>query len=191
MKRFLIVIPVVLFIILAACGSDNTVNPDVGTMVAQTQTAKMVTATPTTTHVPSQAAIVNALNGALRGADPLEEGFDARFNIIDIVFEVNGNPPFTDKIIIHIECEYVYKQTCTAERSFVVLMHVFQKEGVRNKVIEQIPETIKTVQVKVFDNRNNRSQIGVVEALWQDVLAYGKGEITGDQLAVRAKRLTP
>jgi hypothetical protein len=191
-KRFFAVIPIILFILLGACGAaGNVVSPDVGTFVAQTQTATMWTPTPTVpspTSVPKEAVIVDALNGVLRGGDPLEEAIDAKFYITDIGFDTSGNPPIIITMRVHVECEWVLKPTCTTERAFVVLMHALEREGVRKKIIEQIPITIEFVQVTALDHM---SQIGIIEIRWQDVLAFTNGEITGDQLAARVNRFNP
>jgi hypothetical protein len=67
-------------------------------------------------------------------------------------------------------------------------MHALEREGVRKKIIEQIPITIEFVQVTALDHM---SQIGIIEIRWQDVLAFTNGEITGDQLAARVNRFNP
>lgn len=192
MKRFLVVIPICLFFILGACGAPtNQWDPSVGTFVAQTQTATMWTATPVTpspTPIPNEAVIVTELNGVLRGADPLGEALDAKFYVTDIGFDTNGNPPITNTIRIHVECEWVLKPSCTAERAFVVLLHAFEKDGVRKKIVEQIPSTIEIMRVRVFDHM---VQIGMLEIPWQVLLEFANGDITGDQLAARVKRLNP
>lgn len=192
MKRFLAIIPIILFILLAACGvSDDQVVPSVGTSVAETQTAVMWTATPITpspTPVPHEAVIVDTFNSVMRGADPLQEAIDAKFFITDIGFDAGGNPLVLITMRIDVECEWVLKPSCTTERAFVVLMHAFEKENVRKKIIEQVPVTIEYVQVIALDHM---SQIGLIEVRWQDVLAFITGGITGDQLAARVVRNIP
>jgi hypothetical protein len=89
---------------------------------------------------------------------------------------------------IQIECEWVLKPACTAERAFVVLMHAFENNGARKKMIEQMPPTIQFVQVNVTDHM---APIGAIVVRWPDVIAFTSNEITGDQLAVRAIRLNP
>ena len=192
MKRFLVLIPIFLIIFIGACSAPgDQLDPRVSTFVVQTQTATMWTPTPITPTVtiePKEAIIVDALNSVLRGADPLEEVLDARFYVTDIGFDLNGNPPVTTTMRIHVECEWVVEHSCTTERAFVVLMHVFEREGVRKKIIEQIPTTIELISVMAFDHL---SPIGTMEIRWQDILAFTNGEITGDQLAVRVTRFNP
>ncbi|MBI3151232.1 MAG: hypothetical protein HYZ21_03815 [Chloroflexi bacterium] len=192
MKRFLPVLPVFVLIFFSSCGVESsTVSPDTGTAVGLTQTAAMWTATPITpspTTLPNQAVIVDALNGALRGSDPLRDALDAKFHVADVGFDANGNPPLLITLRVHVECEWVIRPACTPERAFVVLIHAFEKEGVRKKVVEQIPTTIEFIQVDAFDHM---TQIGSLGIRWQDVLAFTKGEITSDQLAVRVIHFSP
>jgi hypothetical protein len=191
MKRFLIIIPILLFIALAACDSGTPSNDSQATSVIKSLTATMWTATPNTptpTTLPNQAIIINALNAVLRGSDPLGEALDTKFFVTDIGFSVEGNPPTTKKMLISVECEWVFKPSCTAERTFVVLMHAFEKDEARKKVVDQVPATLETVQVRAS---YHMGQLGMMEIKWKDLLQFGNGEITGDQLAVRSTRLTP
>lgn len=192
MKRLLAIIPLLLFLFINACGVDNSaVLPEVGTNVALTQTATMWTPTPITpspTPSPNQAVIVDALNSALRGADPLGEAIDAKFHVADVGFSTNGNPPILFTLRVHVECEWIIKSSCTTERAFVVLIHALENKEVRKKVIEQIPTTIEFAQIDAFDHM---VQIGSLAIRWEDVLSYTRGEINGDQLAVRVIRFNP
>jgi hypothetical protein len=131
------------------------------------------------------AVIVNTLNAALRGADPLSETIDAKFTVTDVGFNNLGQPPVPFAIHIHVECEWVSRPSCTLERAFVELVHVFEREGVRKKVMEQIPDTVRILQVKAFDHLK---LIGVAEVAWDDLLAFANNEITGEQLATRLTR---
>jgi len=192
MKPFFVIIIILLFVSIGACAVPNDqLDPSAVTFVVQTQTAAMWTPTPITpspTIVPKQAVIVDALNGAIRGADPLMEALDAKFYVTDIGFDMSGNPSATTTLRINVECEWVLERSCTVERAFVVLMHAFQREDVRNKVKEQVPKTIEAVQVIAFDHMN---QIGTMTSQWKDIMAFANGNITGDQLAYRVVRSNP
>jgi hypothetical protein len=192
MKRFLVVIPIFLLIVLGACGTaSGQVNSEMGTAVAQTQTASIWTPTPVTpspTTVPKGAVIVDALNNVVRDSDPLGSAIDVKFYITDVGFDPAGNPPIMTTMRIQIECEWVLKPACTTERAFVVLMHAFENNGARKKMIEQMPPTIQFVQVNATDHL---APIGAIVVRWQDVIAFTSNDITGDQLAVRAIRLNP
>jgi hypothetical protein len=200
MKQFLLLTFIMLFIVLGACSAlssqlngqlDGQIDPIIITYVAQTQTATAWTptpVTPTATAVPNQVTIVNVLNDALRGADPLGEALDARFSVTDIGFDMSGNPSVTNKIRISIDCEWVYKSSCSVERTFVVLLHALKKDGIRKKINEQLPETIAILQIVAFDRMQ---PIGRMEILWRDLLSFAENEITGEQLAARATPIRP
>lgn len=185
MRRFFVVIPVFLFIMLGACGG---VDSHTFQMVIETQTATMWTpipVTPTPSDVPKAAMVLNTLNDEFRkDADSLERTLDAHFSIIDLGFDLSGNPRATTTLRIHVECDWVLKSSCTEQRAFIVFAHVFKamKAGVRQKIIQQVPKTVSVVQIKAF---NRMSQIGIVEIGWQDLLAFTNNEITGEQLAAR------
>jgi hypothetical protein len=187
-KRFLVVAPIFLFMLGACNAFGPQADPNAGASVAQTQTAA---APPTAagTPVPKVAVIVNAFNGALRGADPLEETLDAKFSVTDIGFDISGDPPAITTLRVHVECECLKtKSSCSTERAFVAVAHVFEKDGVRKKILEQIPKTVQVMQVRAFDRMQ---PIGIIEVSWQDLLAFANGEITGEQLGARIIRLTP
>lgn len=192
-KKLFLVIPVCLLLVLGACDAVGSpkLDPSLIAFVAQTQTATSWTPTPVTpspTPVPKQAVIVNALNDVLRGADPLAEALDAKFSVTDVAFIMEGKPSVTTKVQVNVECEWIFKSSCTVERAFVVLLHVLEKDGVRKKVVEQIPQTVKALQVRALDHMN---QVGVVEISWKNLLAFADGEITGDQLAARTSLINP
>ena len=114
MKRFLVIIPIFLFIVLAACEGDGSVSSSLGTKVAQTQTATMWTpapVTPTPTHIPNTSVIVNALNDVLRGGDALGETLDAKFYVRDVEFDPSGDTAVKNKIKISVECDWVFKSS--------------------------------------------------------------------------------
>jgi hypothetical protein len=185
-------IPVCFFVLLSACAEITVTVPDeVGTAVAETQTAKMWSPTPVTpsaTPVPNPLVILDALNGALRGADPLREVMDAKFYVADVGFDANGNPPLIITLRISVECEWIMHPSCTTERAFVEVIHVFEKEGVHKKIVEHMPASIEFIQVVAFDHFN---QNGTLIVRWQDVLAYIEGKISPEQLAAYVLPFSP
>jgi len=185
MKRFLVVVPIFLF----ALGACNAFSPQPDPNAAAAAAAQtQVAAPPAGTPVPKVAVIVNTLNGALHGADPLEETLDVKFSVIDAGFEVSGDPVAITTLSVHVECECIKtKSTCTTERAFTAVAHVFEKDGIRKKILEQIPETLQVMQIRAFDRMQ---PIGIIEVSWSDLLAFANGEITGDQLGARITRFT-
>jgi len=193
MRRFLVIIPIFLFVLLGACSNTRggEIDPTIGAFVAQTQTATMWTPapiTPTPSVAPKQALIVKALNDEFqKQADPLEETLDAKFSIIDIGFDLSGSPPATTTMQVHVECEWISRPSCTEARAFIVFARAFKgvKPGVRQKIIEQVPETVLIVQIRAFDHMN---EIGIIEITWECLLSFANDEITGEQLAARTIR---
>lgn len=77
MKRLLPFFPVFLFFFLNACGNAaSVVPPNMGTAVAETQTAMVWTPTISPTPDPNESKIVEWLNAELLNADPLEQTLD-------------------------------------------------------------------------------------------------------------------
>lgn len=192
MRRILPIVPVCFFIFLSACADVTvTVADEVGTAVAQTQTATMWTSTPITpsaTPVPNPLVILDALNGALRGADPLGEVMDAKLYVTDVGFDANGNPPLIITLRISVECEWIMHPSCSTERAFVEVIHALEKEGIRKKIVEHMPASVEFIQVVAFDHFN---QSGTLIVRWQDVLAYFDGKISPEQLAAYVLPFSP
>ena len=189
MKRLLVLIPVFLFIFLSSCSNLGPVDQRVGTMVAQTQTAAVWTPAPIITAVPNQVLILDTLNSGMQGVDRLDEAIDAKFNVSDIAFESYHNSPFTNLLQIQVECDGVStKPSCTAERAFVVFVHVFTDKKIRSKIIKEIPVTITIIQIKAV---NHRLPLGTIEIELADLSAFFDGHITGDQLAARTTPINP
>ena len=72
--------------------------------------------------------------------------------------------------------------------TFLVLMNTFSfNEKVIERVLNQIPITIHTMEMLAFDQM---IQTGTIIITWNDVLAYAWGDITGNQLGSRIFRTT-
>jgi hypothetical protein len=189
MKRLLVVVPILLLVMLGACsGPGSGLDPHTGTLVAQTQTASVWTPTPLVTAVPNQVLILDTLNSGMRGVDGLDEAIDAKFNVADIAFESYRNSSVTNLLRVQVECEWISKPSCTAERAFVVFVHAFAGKKIRPKIIKEIPVTITIIQIKALDHL---APIGTVEIDLADLSAYLDGHITCDQLVARMRRTNP
>jgi hypothetical protein len=182
-------------ILLISCSGDiipdTGISPDVGTKVAETQTASMWTATPTTptaTPVPDQVKIIESLNNFIRGHNPLSEAIDAKFYVTDVTFEETINPPVKTSLWITVECEYLYHSSCTAERAFVVVLEALQHEKTRNKLMEQVPSTVRNLKVFALERMH---LIGVIDIPWSDAIAFAEGRLLPEQLAGRISHSYP
>jgi hypothetical protein len=184
LKRLLPFVPMLVFV---ACVPDIS-SPEIQNAVIQSLTATMWTstpATPTATPEPNTGRIVDILNNAMLGADPLGETIDAKFSVIDAQIILDEVTQQATILRIHVECEWVFSDSCTPEQTFVVLMHALTKK-VLEKMSPQIPPTVHTLQVMAFDRM---VQTGMVVSMWNDVMDYVTGKISGNQLGARITRL--
>src|ERR1051325_12164896 len=114
MKRLLLVLPLVLLLLLNACGNYPVggISPSDGTAVGKTQTATVWTPTISPTPPPDQSKIVEWLNSELSDTDSLEQALVARYRIFDVSFPIGSNGLATImRIDIRCECS-TYGQCC-------------------------------------------------------------------------------
>ena len=180
----------VCLILLNACGDSlipiTGINDEVGTQVAQTQTASAWTATPITpspTNVPDKAKIVNILNDNIRNEDKLAELVEAEYYVAKVDFIASGNPNYYTTMRIEVICESLLQRTCTAERGFVILMHGFEsaygKDKQRDVISSQVPQTIQTLDVIV--ELAHAGSIGKFTVGWNNVKAFARGNLSPEQ----------
>ena len=185
-KRLLPFLPMLVFV---ACTPDVS-SPDIQNAVIQSLTATMWTPTPhtpTATPEPNTGKIVDILNNAMLGADPLGETIDAKFSVIDAQIVLDDVTQQATTLRVHVECEWVFSDSCTPEQTFVVLMRALTiNEKVLEKISPQIPPTVHTLQMVAFDRM---VQTGMVVSSWNDVMDYAIGRISGNQLGSRITRL--
>ena len=185
-KRLLPFLPMVVFI---ACAPDIS-SPDIQNAVIQSLTATIWTPTPltpTATPEPNTGRIVDILNNAMLGADPLGETIDAKFSVIDAQIILDDVTKQATTLRVHVECEWVFNNSCTPEQTFVVLMRALTiNEKVLEKISPQIPQTVHMLQMVAFDRM---VQTGMVVSSWNDVMDYAIGRISGNQLGSRITRL--
>jgi hypothetical protein len=174
-------------ILLVACMPDISA-PEIQHAVIQTLTATVLTPTPSATPEPNTVGIVDILNIAIRGADPLEETIDAKFSVIDASVIMDRATNQATTLSIHADCEWVFSDGCTPEQTFVVLMRALRtNDKIIKKLCDDIPSTIRTLQVVTFDRMTQR---GVLGASWNDIVDYAIGKINGNQLGSRIVRLS-
>lgn len=184
MKRFLLLIPIFLLMLLNACGNTTAnISPAEGTAVGQTQTAVAWTPTTSPTPDPNEAKIVEWLNTELSSADPLEQTLDAKYQVVDASFPTAPNGLST-VFRVDVRCECVTNtQCCIPERTFVVIIGAMKNRA--DKIIEQVPGTVNEVKVVCNDHM---TQLGVMSAWWSDLKGYLLDQINGYQLGSRVFR---
>jgi len=145
--------------------------------------------TPTVTPIPNTGKIVDILNDGIVRIDPLAESIEAKFNVIDAQITYDSPTNTAGTLSIHIECEWIFSNSCTLERAFIVLMHAFTaNDKTFGKITEQVPITVHTLQVV---NYNHMTKIGMIIVPWTDIVEYANGNINGSQLGLRITRLVP
>lgn len=185
MKRLLPIAPIVLYIFLNACTSNevSAVAPSIGTAVGQTQTATMWTPTITPIPNPSTSKIVEWLNESFSARDALEQSLDAKYEARDAFFPgAPISPPTVFRVDIRCDCAFG-TQCCVPERIFVLTMLAMKDRA--DKILEQVPNSVTEVKVACF---NHDIQAAVLAASWPDVRAYLLGQINGTQLGSRVYR---
>jgi len=179
MRRYLIVVPVVLFVFLSACGNEGLTEPQ----LIQTLTARAWTPTITLTPpVRNGLNIVNLLNsplpedGTLKKMYELEETIGARYQVVDAIFTEN-NTVFR----VNVFCQCATKaRCCSPERIFVILMR--KMDFYRDRILVEVPGTVREINVHCMDHG---SQLGVMAASWPDVREFLYGNLNGYQFGSR------
>jgi hypothetical protein len=191
MRRSFVVVPLILFVLLIACVPEPGVTPLMGTSVALTQTASVIT--PSITYTPSNIytlSIVNLLNsplpedGMLKRIEELENTIGAQYPVVDVKFpEINGVRVF--QIEVHCQCAASVK-CCNIERMFVEIMRkmqVYRDPIISN--VSQVPGVVSEMRVYCKDHGE---QLGIMTASWQDVKDFLNENISGSQLGSRVLR---
>jgi hypothetical protein len=178
-------LPLVPLILIIACAPDIS-DPNVQAAVIGSLTATVWTPVPPTltpTPEPSTSKIVEVLNSAMVGTDPLLETVDAKFIVIDARVLLNGFTKEATVISIHVDCEWVFSDSCTPESTFVKLMRAISaNDKMIERVAGQIPTTVHTFEMLAFDRMKPN---GVITIAWNDVLDFSHGKINGNQLGSR------
>ena len=182
LKRILPFLP---FILIIACAPDIS-DPNIQLAVINSLTATMWTPVPPTftpTPEPNTSKIVEVLNGVMVGTDPLQETIVAKFSVIDAQVILNGVTQEATVISIHVDCEWVFSDSCTPESTFVALMRaVSSNDKTIERISGQIPPTVHTFEVLSFDRMKLN---GAITMAWSDVLDFSRGKINGNQLGSR------
>jgi len=187
MKHLISVFLFVCLFLLISCSDTiipNTggISPEVGTQVAQTQTASIWTITPSLTPVPLEAEIIDILNGHIKHYDSLAELVEAEYYIARLDF-IRGGDVITS-MRITIVCKSMTRRTCTPERAFVLLMNAFTVAHGKEKqwavISNKVPGTVVTMELQA--ELAHAESIGIFIVGWKNVVSYASGNLTAEQL---------
>jgi hypothetical protein len=184
MKRFIVIIPTILLILLNACGNNSPqVSNDMGTAVANTQTAAVWTPTITFTPDPDESKIVDWLNQNLSNADSLEQNLDAKYQVGDVVFQAPYGVLTIMRVDAHCECA-TSTQCCSPGRMFIMVIRALKDK--KDKVFEQVPPSVNELDVVCYNGRT--AAFATMVASWPDVEDYLNEKINGVQFAYRVSQ---
>jgi hypothetical protein len=200
MKRSLVLIPIVLLILLNACGTGNEGGGTSGNVPTATidwnaiYLAETVTNMPPT-NPPDTQLIVGTMNdwGRDKGGystldeklQVLEETIGADFVVLDAHFEKENG---VDAIFqVDATCSCPSGGTCcTPEHMFVLtlgqLVGAVNRNAYYTNISPQIPSTVREMQVICWNNRTRTSTISVN---WADVQSFLQGQLSGTQMSMR------
>lgn len=189
MKRFLVVIPILLLLLINSCGEmPGTISPQDGTAVGQTQTASVWTPTITPSPNPPENKIVEWFNAELTKADQpedeLEKTLDAHYLVTGVSFPfAPGSSAQIFRVDIRCECSS-NSNCCVPERMFVVLMKAMKGN---DKIAKNVPSNVGVIKVLCYDHTTQNFVIG---ADWTQVKGYLDGDVSGYELGAQTRRTT-
>lgn len=179
MKRSLLMLPVLFLFLFNACsGGTETPFPDqMWTAFAQTNTAMMVTPSPTSTPNPHIPNMISTLNVDLMFMNPLEGLLDAKYYVWDMSIEhVEGYSELVLLVNVHCEC-VLSDDCCHPGRTFVVVMNAMKKNYI--SILAHVPSSVGNLLVVCSENKR---QVGSVSVAWIAVSKYLRTEITDYEL---------
>jgi hypothetical protein len=190
MKRLFLFIPIAFLFFVNSCadlGVPQLRDAVVATAIQETQRAATRAAAPTPTPNPNIPYIVNWLNGDLSTVSPLGRAMDAEYHVMNVSFPSAENGL---GLIFRVDVGCICingEDCCIPERTFVLILEAMYRN--RSTALAQVPTGLSEVMV-VCGNRQTKAQIGAITVSWQNVDAFLRDQINGDQLGVRVTRTT-
>src|SRR5512139_2340342 len=162
MKRSLIiVVPLLFLVLLNACDTGNLppFSPSQWAAIELTQQA---------TAMPQSQRIKNLLNNTLNfdRFSQLEEKVVGTYDVTGVDF------PYGTYFQVHMNCQCAEGSTC-CDRRRMFLIVVWRLSLSKNEILADMPDTVQLMNVVCY---NNNSPFAVEEAPWETV----KGFLNGD-----------
>jgi hypothetical protein len=196
MKRLLVLIPSVLFVILNACSDPNSLPAQISnpqwTEIAFRQTALSWTPTisPTPMYVTEEARIFSDLNNGIEALeastkfDQLEHTIGATYQLIHIKFLPENNTATELQLDINCECMTPNSKCCTPQRTLVAT--IMAMNSYPYNITADVPPSIDTLDIRCIQNNK---VIGEMFAPWQDVKNFLNGTISGYQFGIKVTEI--
>lgn len=185
MKQFLLVIPVILLVLLNACGGNGT---------ATSQNVIVSTSSPTTTSTPDprSSQMFEYLNLSIEEQETADKynqlehitGASYQITNVDLPPDTNMSPIF--RIDVRCECT-VNARCCSPTRTFVVTVKAIENRNFRDQILYITDSmTINILEVWISDHADLTY---VISAPWQDVknFIYASPDSIGDGFLLASK----
>lgn len=188
MKRFYIVIPLILLILLNACGSPG-MPPEGGIYVTYTPTIQ-----PDAMYAYESSIIFSYLNNQIESKefttefDRLEHIIGANYQVVNVSFPLNPN---NGTLLFHVEtrCECnLNSGCCSPTRTFIVTLMAMDEnpnQYVNDPIITMVPQPVNYLEVWTYDHMERNDEIYVP---WTEVQRFLRGEIKGFELASQVRQ---
>jgi hypothetical protein len=183
MKRSLVLVPIILLVILNACGDPNSLPPNFNgaqwTEVAARQTALGWTPTISPTPNPNESEIVRWMN--VQPANPdgnevLEETIGPIYMVFGVTFPASFGIQDVFEVDVNCVCTRNTK-CCSPDRMFVITM--MKMQPFRDQIMAEVPSSVSWFKLMAFDHY---VQIAEVDAPWSSVRGFLSNDITGYEL---------
>jgi hypothetical protein len=179
-KRFLLLIPVFLFLTMAGCGTAKSTQQSAGGAAQTLQVQAVPTAF--TTPGPAENQIVGKINDILSApGDGLASTIDAAYFVDGVVFG-QDNKGLTLYVQAHCQCA-LNGSCCNLEHTFVVVATAMRVNGAN--IVGWIPPGLNELQVVCYDHA---ALLGTVTVPWSDMQNYMLNIINGYQLGGLIKK---
>ena len=187
MKRFLLLIPIILLVLLNACSNNSANTAATQTAAAQTQTAQAWTSTPgpSPTFDSASPSIFNYLNLAIEHMETsdkfhqLEHITGASYQVTRVEFPQENNVSTIFRVEARCECA-ANAQCCSPTRTFVVTLNAMDDLEFRERIIQLVPPTVRNLEVQTFDHGTPTNLMSVP---WANVQSFLRNQISGFELA--------
>jgi hypothetical protein len=183
LKRPFVLIPILLLILLNACGNGDVPN-------SATQTAAMWTITPSPTpiYAPNAFAILQVLNTEMERIELMDEiswlehMIGADYQVSNVLFQYEGSTATVFQVNTQCECKDG-DPCCNPEHTFVETMRVMKIQ--ESVIVSQVPGTVTGMEVWCYDQDNKQA---VMSAPWNYTKSFLEGQLTGAQFASQVEQ---
>jgi hypothetical protein len=194
MKRYLLVIPLILFVVLNACGSPGTPTTG-GVFVTFTPTME-----PVAMYASQSAYAFMNLNLAIERLETLDKFTElehvtgASYQVTNVDFPLENGMPTVFQVATRCECAR-NAECCSPTRTFVVTLLAFNNAmtydpNFSNWIQQGVPVEVRNMSVRIFDHA---TETEVINVPWENVkiFLYQPDSFRGFELGARVTETAP